>query len=32
MVMGFIEEFIARYRREYDYYDQATRLVAQVFI
>jgi hypothetical protein len=27
--MGLIEEFIARYRREYDYYDLAARLVAQ---
>ena len=27
--MGLIEDFIARYRREYDYYDQAARLVAQ---
>jgi ppGpp synthetase/RelA/SpoT-type nucleotidyltranferase len=24
-----IEEFIARYRREFDYYDQTARLVAQ---
>jgi ppGpp synthetase/RelA/SpoT-type nucleotidyltranferase len=27
--MGLIEEFIARYRREFDYYDQTARLVAQ---
>ncbi len=27
--MGIVEEFIARYRREYDFYDQAARLVAQ---
>ena len=27
--MGVIEDFIARYRREYDFYDQAARLVAQ---
>jgi ppGpp synthetase/RelA/SpoT-type nucleotidyltranferase len=27
--MGLIEEFIARYRREYDYYDQTARLIAQ---
>jgi hypothetical protein len=27
--MSLIEEFIARFRREYDYYDQAARLVAQ---
>lgn len=26
--MGIIEEFIGRYRREYDFYDQAARLVA----
>ena len=26
--MGLIEDFIARYRREYDYYDQAARLLA----
>jgi ppGpp synthetase/RelA/SpoT-type nucleotidyltranferase len=28
--MGLIDEFVARYRREYDFYDQAARLVAQV--
>jgi len=28
--MGLIEDFIARYRKEYDFYDQAARLVAQV--
>lgn len=28
--MGLIEEFIARYRKEYDFYDQAARLVAQI--
>jgi ppGpp synthetase/RelA/SpoT-type nucleotidyltranferase len=27
--MGLIEEFIARYRREFDYYDQTARLIAQ---
>ena len=27
--MGSIEGFIARYRREYGYYDQPARLVAQ---
>lgn len=27
--MGLIEEFITRYRREYDFYDQTARLVAQ---
>ncbi len=27
--MGLIEDFISRYRREYDFYDQAARLVAQ---
>jgi len=27
--MGIIEDFIGRYRREYDFYDQAARLVAQ---
>jgi ppGpp synthetase/RelA/SpoT-type nucleotidyltranferase len=27
--LGLIEEFIARYRREFDYYDQTARLVAQ---
>lgn len=27
--MGLIEDFIARYRKEYDFYDQAARLVAQ---
>jgi len=27
--MGLVEEFIARYRREFDYYDQAARLIAQ---
>ena len=28
--MGLIEEFIARYRKEYDFYDQAARLLAQI--
>ena len=28
--MGHIEDFLARYRKEYDFYDQAARLVAQV--
>lgn len=27
--MGIIEDFIGRYRREYDFYDQAARLVSQ---
>ncbi len=27
--MGLIEEFIARYRREFDYYDETARLIAQ---
>lgn len=27
--MGLIEEFIAQYRREFDYYDQIARLGAQ---
>jgi len=27
--MGLIEEFVARYRKEYDFYDQTGRLVAQ---
>ncbi len=27
--MGLIEDFIARYRKEFDFYDQAGRLVAQ---
>src|SRR5205814_113015 len=27
---GAIEDFIGRYRREYDFYDQAARLVAQL--
>src|SRR5438309_1531694 len=27
--MGLIEDFIARYRKEYDFYDQAARLAAQ---
>ncbi len=27
--MGLIEKFIARYRKEYDFYDQAARLLAQ---
>ena len=27
--MGLIEEFIARYCREFDYYDQTARLIAQ---
>jgi hypothetical protein len=27
--MGLIEKFIARYRREFDYYDQTARLIAQ---
>ena len=27
--MGLIEEFISRYRKEYDFYDQSARLVAQ---
>ena len=27
--MGLIEDFIARYRKEYDFYDQAARLLAQ---
>jgi ppGpp synthetase/RelA/SpoT-type nucleotidyltranferase len=28
--MGLIEDFISRYRREYDFYDQSARLVAQL--
>ncbi len=28
--MGAIDEFIGRYRKEYDFYDQAARLVAQL--
>lgn len=28
--MGAIEDFIGRYRKEYDFYDQAARLVAQL--
>jgi ppGpp synthetase/RelA/SpoT-type nucleotidyltranferase len=28
--MGVIEDFIARYRKEYDFYDQAARLVGQL--
>lgn len=28
--MGVIEDFIARYRKEYDFYDQAARLVGQI--
>src|SRR5574341_1274205 len=28
--MGLVEDFIARYRKEYDFYDQAARLVAQI--
>jgi len=28
--MGLIEDFISRYRREYDFYDQASRLVEQL--
>lgn len=28
--MSVIDEFIGRYRREYDFYDQASRLVAQL--
>jgi ppGpp synthetase/RelA/SpoT-type nucleotidyltranferase len=28
--MGTIESFLARYRKEYDFYDQAARLVAQI--
>ncbi|MGQ0554550.1 MAG: hypothetical protein ACT4PN_01205 [Nitrospiraceae bacterium] len=28
--MGLIEDFIARYRKEYDFYDQAARLTAQL--
>jgi hypothetical protein len=27
--MDVIDEFLARYRKEYDFYDQAARLVAQ---
>lgn len=27
--MGLVEDFIARYRKEYDFYDQAARLAAQ---
>jgi ppGpp synthetase/RelA/SpoT-type nucleotidyltranferase len=27
--MGLVEDFIARYRKEFDFYDQAARLVAQ---
>jgi ppGpp synthetase/RelA/SpoT-type nucleotidyltranferase len=27
--MGLIEDFVARYRKEFDFYDQAARLVAQ---
>ena len=28
--MGLIKDFIARYRKEYDFYDQAARLLAQI--
>ena len=28
--MGLIEDFLGRYRKEYDFYDQAARLVAQL--
>ena len=28
--MGLIEDFLSRYRKEYDFYDQAARLVAQL--
>jgi ppGpp synthetase/RelA/SpoT-type nucleotidyltranferase len=28
--MGVIEDFVSRYRREFDFYDQAARLVAQL--
>lgn len=28
--MGLVEDFIARYRKEYDFYDQAARLAAQL--
>jgi ppGpp synthetase/RelA/SpoT-type nucleotidyltranferase len=28
--VGLIEDFIGRYRKEYDFYDQAPRLVAQI--
>src|SRR6266849_8975368 len=28
--MGVIEDFIARYRKEYDFHDQAARLVGQI--
>src|SRR6476661_4886361 len=28
--MGIIEDFVARYRKEFDYYDQVARLVAQI--
>lgn len=28
--MGLIEDFIVRYRKEYDFYDQAARLMAQI--
>jgi ppGpp synthetase/RelA/SpoT-type nucleotidyltranferase len=28
--MNLLEDFIARYRKEYDFYDQAARLVAQI--
>ncbi len=28
--MGLVEDFIARYRKEYDFYDQAARLLAQI--
>jgi hypothetical protein len=28
--MGLVEDFIIRYRREYDFYDQAARLAAQM--
>ena len=27
--MGLIEDFLGRYRKEFDFYDQAARLVAQ---
>src|SRR5271156_61192 len=27
--MGLVEDFIARYRKEYDFYDQVSRLVGQ---
>lgn len=29
MVMGIIEDFVSRYRKECEFYDQAARLVAQ---